>query len=67
VQPGDLVKITRASIGVPIGTIGLILYKTIVGTSTFPYYQYHVQMCGLRLPLTRRWLARDLEVINASR
>jgi hypothetical protein len=66
-QVGDLVKITRASIGVPVNTVGLIVDKTECDTSTFPYYQYHVQMYGLRLPRTRRWLARDLEVVSASR
>jgi len=67
VEVGNLVKITRASVGVPVNTIGLIVDKTECDTSTFPYYQYHVQMYGLRLPWTRRWLARDLEVINENR
>jgi len=70
VQPGNLVKITRASIGVPIGTIGLIL-ETHKVDNTAPFTEeiiYHdVRLCGLENKRTIRRMPRDLEVISASR
>jgi len=61
VQPGNLVKITRASIGVPIGTIGLII------ETHMPFGYCDVQLCGLEKMRTVRRMPRDLEVISASR
>jgi len=62
---GDLVKITRASIGVPLGTIGLILQTLATGPNQrYDYYQ--VQLCNSENRVIRR-MQRDLEVINASR
>ena len=67
VQPGNLAKITRASIGVPIGTIGLILGTHKVN-NTAPFTDeivYHdVQLYGLKNPRTVRRMPRDLEVIS---
>ena len=64
-KPGDLVKITRAAIGVPINTIGLILQTLATGPDQrYDYYQ--VQLCNSESRVVRR-LERDLEVINASR
>ena len=64
-KPGDLVKITRAGVGVPKDTIGLIL--STVATGPHQPYDYHeVQLCNSKSRVIRR-LERDLEVINASR
>jgi len=64
-QPGDLVKITRAGVGVPADTVGLIL--STVATGPDQRYDYHeVQLCNSKNRVVRR-LERDLEVINASR
>lgn len=68
-KPGDLVKITRPSIGVPKDTIGLItehhrktplrddLHLFVVQLTEHPEY-------GTQ---TRRYLSRDLEVVSESR
>ena len=68
-KPGDLVKITRASVGVPRDTIGLIL-KTVEPEDAKLYdLEYHmVQLVNpphdSTLLKTRRYLPRDLEVIS---
>ena len=72
---GDLVKVTRASIGVPDGTMGLILssYDVRGDYDTAPGEKIHMlQLIGTRKVLAegghrRRYLARDLEVISESR
>jgi hypothetical protein len=70
-KAGNLVKITRASIGIPIGTIGLVVKKVTITQDTLsaeggfelkPLELFVVQMCGHTH--TRRWLARDLEVLS---
>ena len=70
-KAGNLVKITRASIGIPAGTVGLIVEKLITTQDTLteengfelkPLVLFVVQMCGHTH--TRRWLARDLEVLS---
>jgi len=74
-QPGDLVKITRASIGVPAGAMGLILssYETRGDYDTAAGEKIHeLQLIGTRKILNavghrRRYLARDLEVVSESR
>ena len=63
-QPGNLVKITRAFIGVPSGSIGLIL-KVYPGGSEADD-MVDIQICDVRQRTVRR-LERDLEVISASR
>ena len=64
-QSGDLVKITRAGVGVPVDTIGLILQTLATGPDVrYDYYQ--VQLCNSARRVVRR-LERDLEVISASR
>ena len=60
---GDLVKITRTSIGVPTGTIGLILEHLQGELSDIEIYV--VQLCNAARQCT--YLPRDLEVISASR
>ncbi len=69
---GDLVKVTRASIGVPAGTVGLILssYETRGDYDTAAGEKIHMlQLIGgdFSWGQNRRYLTRDLEVINASR
>ena len=69
---GDLVKVTRASIGVPVGTLGLIMasYETRGDYDTASGEKIHIlQLIGSSFPWgqNRRYLGRDLEVINASR
>jgi len=65
VKAGDLVKITRAGIGVPINTIGLILQTLATGPDQL-YDYYQVQLCNSENRVVPR-LKRDLEVINESR
>ena len=66
---GDLVKITRASVGVPLYSIGLILHTYKV-ENTVPFTEeliYHVvQICNAPERVVRR-MSEALEVINASR
>ena len=70
-KAGNLVKTTRAAIGIHVGTIGLIVEKLIATQDTLteengfelkPLEILVVQMCGYQN--TRRWLARDLEVLS---
>ena len=63
-QPGNLVKITRASIGVPEGTIGLIL--KVYSGGQLPGCVTDVLICNAQQRTVRR-LVRDLEIVNASR
>jgi len=66
-KAGDLVMIIHARIGVPAGTIGIILeihegrYE-----NECKYLYYNVQLCNARQRTICR-LAQDLKVINASR
>ena len=59
-QPGNLVRITRASIGVPAGTIGLITNFYPTATSRTVEI-WEVQLLNGR---ERRYLKRDLEVVE---
>ena len=67
-KAGDLVKITRRAIGVPPGTIGLIL-KTNIGVEMHPLKVHSVEMYmpAAQAVKTRIWLEKDLELINESR
>jgi hypothetical protein len=63
-QPGDLVRITRASIGVPKNTIGLIVKARDTQVDEhdrrdFPVW--HVQLLNGRL---RRYLTQDLRKLK---
>jgi hypothetical protein len=60
VQPGDLVKVTRASIGVPINTLGLIL---AAHEGLNDYMVYDIQLCSTKRRRIIR-LSQDLEVIS---
>jgi len=58
---GDLVGITRRSIGVPAGTIGLITRSRISEDGV----KYHTVMSFYGGTLReRRWLARDLKLMS---
>ena len=61
-QAGDLVRITRRSIGVPKDAIGLALTRW---KSDGGYYVWEVMINGWQK--SRRYLERDLEIISASR
>jgi hypothetical protein len=65
VKPGELVKIVRSRIGVPEGTIGLILKIYPSGTEADDMVD--IQVCPAGGTRTVRRLERDLEVISASR
>ena len=66
-KAGNLVKVTRARIGLPAGTLGLIvkvLKREVDSNHPTNYWDslYIVQLCG-DYPL-RRFLWRDLEVLS---
>ena len=67
-QAGDLVKITRASLGVAYGRLGLIVkeYDPRAGSRALRSDQmiYVVKLVGSPSIPERRYLARDLEVIK---
>ena len=67
-KAGDLVKITRRAIGVPPGTIGLIL-KTNIGVEMHSMKVHSVEMYmpAGSVVRTRIWLEKDLELISESR
>ena len=67
-EVGNLVLIKRASIGVPQGTIGLILEShnhDKVGASEEEIHLLHLIGTGT-VNHKRRYLSRDLEVINGA-
>ena len=66
-RAGDLVKITRAQIGAPKGTIGLIIKSHKPRAETIKHSIHEVQLYGVKLGCNRRFLSRDLEVVNESR
>ena len=68
-RAGDLVRITRASIGVPAGTIGLILEshasidRLVSGAEKELIHLLH--LTGTSPPNhLRRYRARDLEIVK---
>ena len=65
---GNLVKIQRASIGVPKGTIGLIVTTRVSGYNAkgSPCCIYEIELCGIkkRQGGYRQYLERDLELIS---
>jgi hypothetical protein len=66
-RAGDLVKVTRASIGVPLGSVGLIIKSHKPRAETIKHSIHEVQLYGVKLGCNRRFLSRDLEVVNESR
>ena len=66
IQPGNLIKTTRASIsGIPVGTVGLVTERHSVKGGKSGLVVYVVKLHGIGR--TRRLLEEDLEVVNASR
>ena len=63
IKIGDLVKITRASIGIPRDTVGLVMSADFAD-SGFRYYK--TKMIGVDMA-ARRFLGRHLEVVSESR
>ena len=64
---GKLVRINRASIGVPKGTLGLVIRKDIganAGVTTTPWFVYKVLLCQSSDYRERRYLKRDLEEVE---
>ena len=65
-KAGSLVHITRAGIGVPVGTIGLIM--KVYGSDRLGRHTimlYDIKLANGSGRIVRR-IARDLEVINES-
>ena len=66
---GNLVKINRAAIGVPAGTMGLIMESHAPGADSLRQLNekiHTVKLLGLAHPhRERRYLTRDLEVISS--
>ena len=63
---GKLVRINRASIGVPKGTLGLVMKELKWWgweQSQPPPVIYEVLLCGKRAGAERRYLVNDLEVV----
>ena len=63
-RAGDLVKVTRASIGVPLGSVGLIVKSHKPRAETIKHSIHEVQLYGVKLGCNRRFLSRDLEVVK---
>ena len=64
---GKLIRVTRASIGVPKGTLGLVTRKDLganAGVTTTPWFVYKVLLCLPSEHRERRYLERDLEEVE---
>ena len=75
-RAGDLVRVKRASVGIPMDTLGLLTKKKELFDAAPPddYKRgdydmaiWEVQMLGAVKQRARRYMSRDLEVINESR
>jgi hypothetical protein len=62
-EPGNLVRIMRASIGVPKGTVGLIV-EGFTSPHRASFDPKEIWIVELLNGLQRRYLTRDLEKIN---
>ena len=63
-KTGDLVRTTRASIGMPKGSLALVEAKLkYIGSTPEALWQIYLLQTGRRLAI----LSRDLEVLNESR
>ena len=62
-RPGDLVRITRRSIGVPPDSIALVVRQHMDDATEYTFYE--VDIVGLSPPRVRRrrYLDIDLEII----
>ena len=66
-KAGDLVKITRASLGVAYGRLGLIVKECDPRAESFTrngISLYLVKLVGSPARPDRRYLARDLEIVK---
>ena len=63
---GDLVKVTRAAIGVPLNSMGLIV-GSVTSDSSRGYYSVRLFSLPGLAPGHRRYMGCDLEIINAAR
>ena len=67
---GNLVRIQRDTIGVPKGTVGLIVEttecETVNALHDTTYFVHHIQLCGIaeRQGGYRQYLERDLELVS---
>ena len=65
IQPGNLIKTTRASIGCPKGTVGLVTeHHSVLGGGGHRITVYMVKLHGIGN--TRRFLEQDLEVLSGA-
>ena len=63
-KTGDLVRVTRASIGMPKGSLALVEAKLkYIGSTPEALWQIYLLQTGRRLAI----LSRDLEALNATR
>jgi hypothetical protein len=68
VKAGDLVRTTRASIGVPAGAIGLIIETHEPRADGASYKIHELRLMAIKSAVKyRRFLSKDLEVVNESR
>ena len=65
IQPGNLIKTTRARIGCPKGTVGLVTaHHSVHGGNGLPMIVYVVKLHGIGS--TRRFLGEDMEVLSGA-
>ena len=63
-KTGDLVRVTRASLGMPKGSLALVEAKLkYIGSTPEALWQIYLLQTGRRLAI----LSRDLEALNATR
>ena len=73
-KAGTLVKTTKARIGVPLGTVGLVVRVVADGTNESPTWRSEASGYSMDIPIAivrhlsngteRRYLFRDLEAAN---
>ena len=63
-QPGNLVRIKRASIGLPQGTLALLMSYGHMNGHDQSAKIWHVSIVGLTRRLTGRYLEGDLELVS---
>ena len=65
VRAGDLVRTTRASIGVPLGSIGLIIETHEPRADGASYKIHELRLMAIKSAVKyRRFLSKDLEVVR---
>ena len=67
-RAGDLVRTTRAQIGVPAGAIGLIIETHEPRADGASYKIHELRLIAIKSAVKYRlFLSKDLEVVNESR